>query len=236
MDIKKYIKECHAIAISKGFYDCPECKKNHTAKVDGIRDVTFINKYCPECLGTGINQNRNIGELLMLIVSELSEALESHRKNRFADWKEYKYQLSCVLKYERKDNKLVDVSDQLREQKKYSIFAAVIKDTFEDELADVFIRLFDLCGYLKIEIEKHEIICKIDNIPEYLLLICGELYDAHQCYYSNGADKNYIKPDISSAFSYLKKLTEYLNIPIEKHIIAKMEYNKTRPYKHNKKY
>lgn len=28
------------------------------------------------------------------------------------------------------------------------------KDTFEDEIADVFIRLFDLCGELNIDIEK----------------------------------------------------------------------------------
>ena len=53
--------------------------------------------------------DRNMGELLMLIVSELGEALEALRKDKrqikYNDWK---------------------------------------KDTFEDELADVAIRLFDL--------------------------------------------------------------------------------------------
>jgi len=28
------------------------------------------------------------------------------------------------------------------------------KDTFEDEIADAFIRLFDMCGWMKIDIEK----------------------------------------------------------------------------------
>lgn len=53
---------------------------------------------------------RNLGEMLMLIVTELSEAMESYR-----------------------------VKD---------------KENFDEEIADTFIRLFDLCGGLKIDIEK----------------------------------------------------------------------------------
>jgi len=34
-------------------------------------------------------------------------------------------------------------------------FKEQVKDTFEDEIADVFIRLGDLVGYLNIDIEKH---------------------------------------------------------------------------------
>lgn len=34
-------------------------------------------------------------------------------------------------------------------------FETDIKDTFEDEIADCFIRLFDLCGRYKIDIESH---------------------------------------------------------------------------------
>lgn len=84
-------------------------------------------------------EERNTGELLMLIVSELGEALEAHRYNRFVDVKKV-------------------VNNPLNSfdfpQWKFN-FEACIKDTFEDEIADVFIRLFDLCGYLEIDIEKH---------------------------------------------------------------------------------
>ena len=55
-------------------------------------------------------EERNVGEALMLIVTELAEAMEGHRKQ-----------------------------DQ---------------DNFREELADAFIRLFDLCGGLGIDIEK----------------------------------------------------------------------------------
>ncbi len=56
------------------------------------------------------DKERNIGEALMLIVTELAEAMEAHRTNDQANFKE--------------------------------------------ELADTFIRLLDLCGGLKIDIEE----------------------------------------------------------------------------------
>ena len=56
------------------------------------------------------DEKRNIGEALMLIVTELAEAMEAHR-----------------------------VQDD---------------DNFREEIADAFIRLFDLCGGLKIDIQK----------------------------------------------------------------------------------
>ncbi len=77
--------------------------------------------------------DRQIGTLLMLIVSELSEALEAHRKNKSST-----------------DISLIENSESFKEE-----FELHIKDTIEDEIADTFIRLFDFCGYLNIDIDKH---------------------------------------------------------------------------------
>lgn len=60
-------------------------------------------------LTTGEKKDRNVGELLALVHSEVSEALEGYRKNL-------------------KDDKLPH------------------RSMFEVELADVFIRIFDLAG------------------------------------------------------------------------------------------
>ena len=60
---------------------------------------------------------RNIGEMLMLVTSELAEALEGHRKQLM-------------------DEKLPQYKN------------------FDVEIADAFIRLFDLCGGLGINIEE----------------------------------------------------------------------------------
>ena len=75
----------------------------------------------------------NIGEKLMLIVSEIGEAMEAHRKGKFAD-----------------DHRTV-----IEDNNFLKSFEEYIKDTFEDEIADTFIRLLDLCAYMKIDIEKH---------------------------------------------------------------------------------
>ena len=100
---------------------------------------------------------KNVGEVLMLIVSELGEAF-AHRKSRKA-------------LVELFDAKAIDRTDAEDYQ---ADFEQCIKDTFEDEIADTVIRIFDMC--------------------------------------------------------------EGFGIDLERHIELKLEYNRTRPYKHGKKY
>lgn len=82
------------------------------------------------------DEERETGTLLMLIVSELSEALEADRKNKHANMPFFNFD--------------VDTGDSFEDA-----FKKNIKDTFEDEIADVAIRLLDLIGKMGIDIEKH---------------------------------------------------------------------------------
>ena len=102
MDLKQFCKDCHNMAVEKGFWECPECKG------EGSVIIESHHCDCPKCDGTG-KEERNISELLMLCVSELGEACEALRKGKI--------------------------------QVKGSSWD---KDTFEDEITDVFIRLGDL--------------------------------------------------------------------------------------------
>ncbi len=88
---------------------------------------------------------------LMLIVSELGEACEADRKNRHANISAMQTALSEI------DDKIGDITlPQVEENEKFkSVFEVHIKDTFEDEIADAFLRLMDLCGAMNIDIEKH---------------------------------------------------------------------------------
>ena len=82
---------------------------------------------------------RELGTLLMLIVSELGEALEADRTGRLSDIEAFESTLN----------------DDVNELQKIEAFKMYVKDTFEDEIADVFLRLFDLCGYMGINIDKN---------------------------------------------------------------------------------
>lgn len=82
---------------------------------------------------------RNFGELLMLVTSELGEALEAHRKRKHSDYVHYR--LIC--------------NDQPTEVQEEVAFLVHIKDTVEDEIADAVIRLFDLAEGMGIDLEWH---------------------------------------------------------------------------------
>jgi len=162
------------------------------------------------------SEDKNIGELLMLVVSELGEALESHRKGKHG-------KLNIFL--------------SLKEDDFNRWFESIIKDTFEDELADVIIRLCDMIGYLEIDIDDSEysgsLMCA-ENIGECLFDFVKMI---------SGLDhviRYELKEIQSIAFLDLIRQIEFFcemnNIDLEKHIELKMIYNATREYKHGKKY
>lgn len=93
------------------------------------------------------DKERNTGELLMLIVSELSEALEADRKSRHCTLNSAELELGIILakKMQEKDYKNTFVD----------YYNDNIKGTFEEEVADTFIRLFDLVGGKNIDITTH---------------------------------------------------------------------------------
>ena len=105
---------------------------------------------------------RNVSEMLMLIVSELAEAQEALRKNHFAD-KSAITGLSQDIELEKSDDEF-----QMDKGIWKGLFEDKIKSSFEDEIADVAIRLFDLCGGLDIDLGKHiELKMKYNSMRGY---------------------------------------------------------------------
>lgn len=97
-----------------------------------------INKLCKDAHNISISkgwypkEGRNIGELIALIHSELSEALEEARKLLFKNTKNNNYTYF-----------LIDEETQKEKPEGFSI-----------EIADAVIRIADMCGYLGIDLEK----------------------------------------------------------------------------------
>jgi NTP pyrophosphatase (non-canonical NTP hydrolase) len=92
---------------------------------------------------------RNVSEMLMLIVSEVAEAQEALRKNHYAN-QEVVNSLAQDLELDKTDEEFL-----LKTLVWKGKFEDNIKSTFQDEIADVAIRLFDLCGGMGIDLEKH---------------------------------------------------------------------------------
>jgi NTP pyrophosphatase (non-canonical NTP hydrolase) len=105
---------------------------------------------------------RNVSEMLMLIVSEVAEAQEALRKNHYAD-KSVITGLVQDIELEKSDEEF-----QMDKGIWKGLFEDKIKSSFEDEIADVAIRLFDLCGGLGIDLEKHiELKMKYNSMRGY---------------------------------------------------------------------
>lgn len=88
------------------------------------------------------DKERETGTLLMLCVSELAEAMEADRINRYARLIDFDLCMCGVLDEDFEDQFIIHFRDK-------------IKDSMEDELADTIIRILDLCGAKGIDIEKH---------------------------------------------------------------------------------
>lgn len=84
---------------------------------------------------------KNIGEMLALIHSEVSEALECDRKDKHCQ----------LVNYE--DWLIINQASDDTSKKQY--FEEYVKDTFQDELADIMIRVMDLAHFKGIDLETH---------------------------------------------------------------------------------
>lgn len=87
------------------------------------------------------DKERNVGEMLMLVNSELCEALEADREDKHANRRGFEV-----------DQGNWHEDDPVR----YKMdFERSIKNSFEDEIADAMIRLMDISVGLGIDLEWH---------------------------------------------------------------------------------
>lgn len=166
--------------------------------------------------------------LLMLVITELSEAVEADRKEKRADFKEFE---NRELIYHN------ELSNIIPNGFAYS-FEWAIKDTLEDELADAVIRLLDLAG--------------LRGFDEPLIYSKKDQKEHFTIAYKNYSDKSFselIYATVATLFSCKTEFTkikqcllsiewicEHLSIDLWQHVELKLQYNATRPHKHGKAY
>lgn len=152
----------------------------------------------------------SVEHLKCLIISEMMEAVEADRLAHYADLNGY-FDAMWNMPYD--DN-----------------FGQNIKDTVEDELADVCIRIFDLAGYKNIDLndamlEVTDNICPSGTFTE-------KIYRAVRVL----SVREPLSVSLARTLTRILKIAEQADIDIERHIQLKMAYNQGRKYKHGKKY
>jgi hypothetical protein len=162
------------------------------------------------------------GQQLMLVISELCESLEAHRKGKEAP------ALPPAL-VEHFTKHMGHAENGAR-----ALFENTIKDTPADELADAYIRLCDFIGGFEIDRQPiltnaHARVSLPSNYAEALLRITGWIIAATE----NELAREWYLAD---ALTDIEFLAEREGIDLATHIDLKLRYNATRPAKHGKAY
>lgn len=166
---------------------------------------------------------------MMLVLSEIGEMVEADRKNRRARVHDFQYITSLTT---------------VKPDAVNHYFEKMIKDTMEDEMADVVIRLCDFCGSL--DIVPYMADTMVDMSKEFNEF-WGDKSVCEQCFFlsamivdiqsaSYDADDTEMRKCLGSTLSFIFEMANYHGIDLLWHVERKMEYDKTRPALHGKAY
>ena len=169
------------------------------------------------------DEKTSYGHQMMLVVSEIGEAVEADRKCRH----------SQLAMFERERNTPQAAEHVLKHFQ--FCFEQFVKDTVEDEMADVCIRLFDMCGYFNVVpyCSKTEIESLRDDWKEAFgdMSFCEQAFCLVNLLCDDDANVTF-----GTSLAFIYYWSQHHGIDLVRHIKLKMQYNESRGYKHGKKY
>lgn len=180
-------------------------------------------------------RERPATELATLVITELMEAVEADRKNKYAN--------------------SVSVSNLL-DNFCSTVFKNVVKDTVEDEVADAAIRCMDYIGYIakkdgikpitNLISARHDMYLEDTKTLQVQALNYPTLCEAlgsiaavtFNAVFTTLAKSEEVAMRFAScnAFLIIQLLSYKYELNLEHHVRLKLQYNATRPYKHGKSY
>ncbi|MBP5425098.1 MAG: hypothetical protein J6Y33_03380 [Prevotella sp.] len=164
-----------------------------------------------------------MGHWLMLAITEAAEMVEADRNGRHAQVAMFKRE---SMTPQPKGN---------RHGHWRFCFETFIKDTVEDEMADVCIRLFDIAGMKNWRLSVGEDM-RLENY--YLELLRSRTFteNAYDLCRQMTLLYDLIQSDVEVVLYYVICWAKAEGVDIEWHISRKMEYNEQRARLHGKKY
>lgn len=193
-----------------------------------LYNADTLNRYAKDCHQRAVskgfwNEAHTVGHCLMLVISELSEAVEADRLGKWA----------------RLDPDTIDTLHRIEGAPYVQEFLRLVKDTVEDEIADAVIRLLDLLGWIigdrtlaGFEVNVGRGAYEKEEPPVMLT-------DALFPIIANASDNlifSNTTAGILNSIKTLEQLCDHLGIDLMTHIELKLKYNATRPALHGKKY
>ena len=158
---------------------------------------------------------------LMLIITEIAEAVQADRNGRHAD----------AAKFKEWQGNSLPLSEETRIRRFKEDFEAYIKNSVEDELSDVVIRCLDLAGLRKFDLEE------VAVLAEMAESIKDEKGFIDLCYVLSGISTcdDSTEEKVIGIIAVVLKYCEFTGIYLPFFIRTKMSYNRLRGYKHGGK-
>lgn len=172
------------------------------------------------------NTELSNGHLLMLVITELSGAVEADRKGKY---------FKGISTFEREFNRYSALVD---ENKRFECaFEKYVKDTVSDEMADAVIHLLDLAGLIDISLED---IYDFMKEPEYQdwEYALKEMSFTERMFFLTSilTEDRDIAEVIKASIVVIFLNADLLYVDLLWHIEQKMRYNELRENKHGKRY
>jgi hypothetical protein len=183
----------------------------------------------------------NLNVKRALIITELAEAVDAHREEKYADVeqlkKEYLHECSASSRDRYEDRKILRASTEADLVLYADLFQRYVKDSVEDELADTYIRCLDLL------VKEYEVWhVKLEELPGKLndkieQIVFTDLFPENVYSLLRGAFR--VRGDTGDWTEGvcwgIDQIAEIEGIDLQKHIEMKMTFNKTREKLHGNK-
>jgi NTP pyrophosphatase (non-canonical NTP hydrolase) len=172
------------------------------------------------------NEKRDIEDLKILILSEAFEAFEAFRGGKYTNPNNLHVLKAELGIYD-------ELTDSNHKKEVLNGFKEFVKDTFEDEIADVAIRALDLAGYLELDfrlvfIEDIKFVfAKKEDFPSILRELTSRIHRL----FNRGVDAL----DVLSIIRWCELCANVFDFDLMLHIELKLAYNKTRAFRHGGK-
>ncbi len=168
------------------------------------------------------DEARTFGDLIALVHSELSKALEAYREHGLGDWRSHTYSDGFVDEHPQGEKpegvayELADVVIRVADMAEYEGYSL---DPIDDPISDW--DALELC------------LRELESFGDWIARL--HWITAEATSYTGVASEHLVINALASLIVGVQHMAAHYGIDLDAAIEAKMEYNKTRPYRHGGK-